>query len=293
MIAKPMLMHILQHHLGAVVPLQRVDAAGGGCVNSALTVTLAGGQCYFLKYNRVERLTMFQAEAQGLQALAATATFRVPMPLGCGVQAEQAYLLLEYLALHGPAAPHRAGAQLAALHRHTADSYGWVRDNTLGSTPQPNTPQTQWVSFWQQQRLGFQLELARERGYPTAAYTQGLRLNAALGAFFGHDQPVVSLLHGDLWRGNLSYLPDGTPTVYDPATYYGDRETDLAMTELFGGFEPEFYAAYQAVWPLDAGYAVRKHLYNLYHILNHFNLFGGSYAAQAAKMTRQLLAEVE
>ncbi len=284
---------IVRRHLGEHVLVQRVDAATGGCVSVAQVLVLQGGQRHFLKTHQAGSLALFQAEALGLQTLAATQTLRVPAVLGHGMQGTTAYLLLEYLPLQGTPVPQRAGAQLAALHRHQAPRYGWVQDNTLGGTPQPNPAQTQWVHFWQQHRLGFQLERARQHGYPVAAYEQGLRLQAGLGAFFTDYRPAASLLHGDLWRGNLAYLPDGSPVVYDPAVYYGDREADLAMTELFGGFEPAFYAAYRAAWALDAGYAVRKHLYNLYHVLNHFNLFGGAYAAQAVRMTGQLLAELE
>jgi fructosamine-3-kinase len=121
---------------------------------------------------------------------------------------------------------------------------------------------------------------------------RGERLLEALPALLERHRPPASLLHGDLWSGNYAYTRDGEPAIFDPATYYGDRETDLAMTELFGGFPREFYAAYQSAWPLDAGYATRKRLYNLYHVLNHFNLFGGGYLAQAQGLIDGLLSEV-
>jgi fructosamine-3-kinase len=140
--------------------------------------------------------------------------------------------------------------------------------------------------------LGFQLRLAAQHGYGGALARDGEALLDRVAAFFDGYQPVPSLLHGDLWGGNHGYLEDGAPVIFDPAAYFGDRECDLAMSELFGGFAADFYAAYRAAWPLDAGYAVRKSLYNLYHVLNHANLFGGGYVAQATRMTAQLLAQI-
>ena len=200
--------------------------------------------------------------------------------------------MLEYLPLvpHGDAA--QLGWQLAQQHRVGAPQFGWSRDNWIGATPQPNAWMDDWVSFWRDQRLGFQLRLAANNGYGGALQRDGDTLRAHLDAFFEGYMPVPSLLHGDLWGGNHGFLSGGEPVIFDPAAYFGDRECDLAMTELFGGFAPAFHAAYREAWALDAGYAVRKTLYNLYHILNHANLFGGGYAAQAARMTAQLLAHI-
>ena len=286
-----LILSMLQQHLGTGIAIARVDATSGGCINQTSTVTLADDSRYFLKVNQGSLLEMFAAEADGLNAIRASSSLHAPEPLGYGVQGQQAYLLLEYLPLQEHGDQQQAGAQLAALHLHTAAQHGWFRSNTIGASPQRNTQTHDWVEFWQQERLGFQLERARRNGYPPRSYEQGLRLKEGIGALFTDYQPVASLLHGDLWGGNLAYLADASPVVYDPAVYYGDRETDLAMTELFGGFDEDFYAAYQAHWPLDAGYAVRRNLYNLYHILNHFTLFGGEYEQQAARMTEHLLAE--
>ncbi len=167
-----------------------------------------------------------------------------------------------------------------------------MHDNWIGRTPQPNGWQHDWIAFRREQRLGFQLQLAAQNGFGGALQRDGEQLLARLDGLFDGYVPVPSLLHGDLWGGNHGFLADGTPVVFDPALYVGDRECDLAMSELFGGFAADFYAAYRASWPLDAGYAVRKTLYNLYHILNHANLFGGGYAAQAARMTAALLAHI-
>jgi fructosamine-3-kinase len=287
-----LILPMLQQHLGTGIAIARVDAANGGCINQTSTVTLADGSRYFLKVNQGSLLEMFAAEVDGLNAIRASTSLCAPEPLGYGVQGQQAYLLLEYLPLQNHGNQRQAGTQLAALHRHIAAQHGWFRNNTIGASPQRNIQTHNWVQFWQQERLGFQLERARRNGYPHRAYEQSLRLKENIGALFSDYQPVASLLHGDLWGGNLAYLPDGSPVVYDPAVYYGDRETDLAMTELFGGFGADFYAAYNAAWALDQGYVVRKTLYNLYHILNHFNLFGSSYGEQAARMTEALLTEI-
>ena len=235
---------------------------------------------------------MFEAEADALRALAATHSVRVPQPVCIGTAAAQAFLVLEYLDLRGNGDAALLGEQLAQLHRVPQSRFGWAHDNWIGSTPQANAWQHDWIVFWREQRLGFQLTLAAQNGYGGALQRDGDMLLARLDALFDGYAPAPSLLHGDLWGGNHGYLADGTPVIFDPALYVGDRECDLAMSELFGGFAPDFYAAYRASWPLDAGYAVRKTLYNLYHILNHANLFGGGYAAQAARMTAQLLAQI-
>ena len=167
-----------------------------------------------------------------------------------------------------------------------------IAENTIGSTPQHNNRHDDWVEFWRQERLGRQLQFAAGNGYGGVLQSQGEKLLERFQGFFQDYQPQASLLHGDLWGGNAAADGRGNPVMFDPACYFGDRETDIAMTELFGGFGAEFYAAYQAEYPLDAGYKVRKTLYNLYHILNHLNLFGRAYLAQANNMIEGLLAEL-
>jgi protein-ribulosamine 3-kinase len=266
---------------------------GGGDINQAFSVH-GGVRPYFVKTNNANRLPMFEAEADALNALAATRSVRVPRPLCAGAAAGQAFLVLEYLDLrdHGDAAS--LGTQLARLHRAPVvqPQFGWARDNWIGSTLQPNGWNHDWIAFWREQRLGHQLQLAAQNGYGGALQRDGEALMTGLDHFFSDYRPAPSLLHGDLWGGNHGYFADGTPVIFDPATYVGDRECDLAMSELFGGFAPAFYAAYRKAWPLDPGYAVRKTLYNLYHVLNHANLFGGGYAAQAQRMMSQLLAQI-
>lgn len=174
----------------------------------------------------------------------------------------------------------------------TLPCFGFAQDTFIGTTPQPNVWKTDWIAFWHEHRLGFQLGLAEKNGYGGKLQTLGEKILGALPAFFEGYTPQPSLLHGDLWSGNHGFLADGTPAIFDPATYYGDRECDLAMTELFGGYSTDFYSAYRAAYPLDTGYANRRALYNLYHILNHANLFGGGYERQAEGMMHKLLMEI-
>jgi fructosamine-3-kinase len=273
----------------------RLDAASlrsvsGGSINAAARMDSDAGPV-FLKTNRADGREMFAAEAEGLAELAAAGAVRVPRVYGTGVDEGRAWLLLEYLDL-GPAdtaCRRRLGTALAALHRHTAERHGWHRDNTIGSTPQPNGPDDDWVRFLAEKRLGFQLDLAGRNGYGDSVAADGKALLTRLAGFFTDYTPVPSLLHGDLWGGNFA-AAEGEPVIYDPAVYYGDRETDIAMTELFGGFGPDFHAAYEEAWPLDDGYALRRDLYQLYHVLNHLNLFGGAYLSQARALLRGLLA---
>jgi len=239
--------------------LQQQTTVGGGCINSAMKLRGAQRE-YFIKFNQRSLLDMFEAEADGLRELAAARAVRVPAAICTGSADSQAYIVMEY--------------------------------HTIGSTPQRNTRSDDWLGFWREQRLGEQLKLAQRHGLSARAIDKGERLQQRLGDFFSGYTPAASVLHGDLWSGNYAISRHGEPVIFDPAVYFGDRETDLAMSELFGGFGREFYAAYNAGWALDAGYPQRKTLYNLYHILNHYNLFGGGYADQAEAMIDRLLAEL-
>jgi fructosamine-3-kinase len=276
---------------GQVFKPRPPNAVAGGCINSAFKLT-DDRQSWFVKTNSTDRLNMFEAEAAGLNALAATGTIRVPAALCCGTTDGLAFIVIAHIDLGQGSRDgwRQAGQALAALHRHGAERFGWERDNTIGATPQHNDWADNWIDFWRNRRLGFQLGEAARNGYRGRLQALGEKLMSRFPALIDH-APQPSLLHGDLWSGNLSFDHHGTPVVYDPATYYGDREADLAMTELFGGFTADFYAAYQASWPTDPGYPSRKRLYNLYHVLNHLNLFGGGYGAQAEHLMQQLLAD--
>lgn len=281
----------ITHATGRPFRIERRTRAGGGCINEAMTVE-GGGRRYFIKLNEASREDMFAAEMAGLDALRESAVIRVPEPLGHGTTDGRAFLVMEYLELGGREDPARFGERLAALHRHTAERFGFHHDNTIGSTPQPNAWMDDWIAFMRERRLGHQLALARRRGASSRILAAVERVIADLPAFFAGYRPVPSVLHGDLWSGNWGYDERGEPVIFDPATYFGDREADIAMTELFGSPGRGFRDGYDAVWPLDAGYPVRRDLYNLYHILNHFNLFGGGYGEQAARMAGRLVKEM-
>jgi len=245
----------------------------------------------FVKLAARDRAPMLEAEAEGLRELAAAGAIRVPGVLATGTAGDRAFLALEWIDF-GPASSAveaLLGEQLARQHRTVAERFGWRRDNTIGATPQRNPWTVSWVGFYAEHRLGFQLDLAEANGFGGAWLRQGRRLCEQLERFFDGYHPVPSLLHGDLWGGNWAVDVSGRPVVFDPAVYYGDREADLAMTRLFGGFGQRFYRAYEAAWPLDPGAERRIALYNLYHVLNHLNLFGGGYRAQAERMINGLL----
>lgn len=263
---------------------------GGGCINEGARITGDQGE-YFVKWNRAGQLDMFEAEEEALETMVAAGALRVPRPIVSGTTGSRAYLVLEWISMQpmDGQAEKCLGRQLAEWHGQTGDRFGWHRHNTIGATPQINTWSDDWILFWKEHRLGFQFQLAREKGL---ALRSGDRLLDALDVFFDGYDPEPSPCHGDLWGGNAAMDADGKPVLFDPAFYYGDRETDLAFTEMFGGFGPAFYSAYREAWPLDPGYSKRRDLYNLYHVLNHFNLFGGGYGSQAERMVENLVEAI-
>lgn len=282
---------VVEKHLGAPFKIESKRSVGGGCIHDAWIIAGADHR-YFVKTNNANCFEMFCAEREGLHELAKAGAIRVPVPIACEIHGAQSFLIMECLTL-GVGQRHsaaRLGEQLAALHRTVFPTFGWQHNNFIGATPQVNVANTSWVDFWCKSRLGYQLDLACNNGQSSVLRDVGDRLLARVPVFFADYNPQPSLLHGDLWSGNVGYDEHGEPVIFDPAVYYGDREADLAMTELFGGFPSQFYQAYQATYPLDAGYVARKELYNLYHVLNHANLFGGGYGQQAVKMMGRLLA---
>lgn len=260
---------------------------GGGSINQAYQVT-DGDRSYFLKINQAARFAMFEAEALGLKEIAASNTIRVPRPICWGTAEGAAYIVMEYLPLAGSSRDswYQMGQDLAAMHRVTSPlGFGWQQDNTIGETPQKNPWMPDWVTFYVEHRLTYQFQLAQRRGH----FPRQKELLAAVPTLLSGHDPEPSLVHGDLWSGNAAVTSAGVPVILDPATYYGDREVDIAMSELFGRFPQAFYEGYNASYPLEAGYELRKTLYNLYHVLNHFNLFGGGYGSQANMMIDRLL----
>ncbi len=274
------LVNALRGLFGEGVRVISKTRAGGGSINQASVLTLSDGNRAFLKVNRTRDGEFFEAEAAGLRALASDEGPRVVRFLANGEDASGRFLLLEYI----ESAPPRAdfwedfGRRLARLHRtRRSPRFGFQADNYIGATPQLNTWSDNWPDFFGRMRLGHQIELARRGGRADRALVAGVeRILARLGELLPSGEEA-SLLHGDLWGGNYLVGPEGYAVLIDPAVYYGDREADLAMTELFGGFPERFYAAYQEEYPLLEGSAERRDLYNLYHLLNHLNLFGASY----------------
>lgn len=268
--------------------IEKSRPVSGGCINQGYAVS-GNGLIYFVKINQANQEAMFAAEALGLKQIHATKTIRVPEPICWGIADKSSYLVLEWLEFGGGDSQswEKMGQNLAHLHQVSlSDRFGWHCNNTIGSTPQINTISNNWADFFAHQRIGYQLRLAKERG---GNFPDEDQVIPAISEILSQHQPHPSLVHGDLWSGNAAITVDGEPVILDPATYWGDREVDLAMTELFGGFPAAFYRGYNDVFPLDAGYQKRKTLYNLYHILNHFNLFSGGYASQANRMLQEIL----
>ncbi len=285
--------HQLAEHLAIPLRYQSHRALHGGDINQSYLLNSSEG-LFFVKLNQAKFRSMFEAESAALLEMSFANAVRVPEPMLVGTSANQAFLVMEFIELEGNRAgsEEALGQQLATLHQFTHTRFGWDRDNTIGSTPQHNTESAEWVPFWREQRIAPQLQWAAEHGAPPSLLKKGDQLLSQLDRLLADHHPAPSQLHGDLWGGNWSTARSGEPILYDPALYYGDRETDLAMTELFGGFSKRFYDAYNEAWPLNEGYSQRKILYNLYHILNHFNLFRGGYGRQAEQIIDQLLRTV-
>lgn len=277
---------------GRAFELQSISHLGGGCINETVKLTGRDGTNWFLKSNTGADTAAFAAEFDGLKALAAAGSIRVPAPLIYGSDEGQAWIALEYLPLVEVrrASQEQLGGRLAELHRHPQSYFGWHRDNTIGATTQLNPRSDDWVAFWREHRLGFQFSLAARGG---SRFDGTEELLARLGELFAGYQPRPSLLHGDLWSGNVGSLADGSSVVFDPACYFGDREAEFGIVVMFGGFTADFFRGYNRVWPLDAGFKRRLPLYELYHTLNHFNLFGAGYADRCQQLMTGLVAELD
>jgi fructosamine-3-kinase len=262
---------------------------GGNALSSVWSLGIPPAR-YFVKVANRGQADMLAAEVEALHAIRETGALRVPVVYATGEAERAAFLAMEWLDIVDGGRGAALGTALAKQHEATAERFGWHRDNTIGTTPQPNAWCQDWAQFFRDRRLAPQLALAAANGFGGSLQQNGQRLLLAVPTLLKGHRPKASLLHGDLWAGNAGRLEDATPVVYDPASYYGDREADLAMTELFGGFTPAFYAAYAEAAPLAPGYPVRRSLYNLYHVLNHLNLFGASYLARAEAMIAELLS---
>ncbi len=268
-----------------------MNAVTGGDINQAFAIRTHDGDRFFLKLNNWRYADMFVAEQAGLAELARANKVRVPNVVATGQSEEHAWLLLEWFGFTqgNDKSAMRLGNALAEQHQVRADAFGFATDNYIGRTPQRNAWCDDWITFYRDYRLQPQLELAVENGLTSKLQVGVEQIQQRLTDWFEDYMPASSLLHGDLWGGNWAMLKNGQPVIFDPAVYYGDREADIAMTRLFGGFPASFYTAYEAAWPLDSGAEHRQPLYDLYHVLNHFNLFGGGYLAQTDRIIKQLL----
>ncbi|HID36506.1 MAG TPA: fructosamine kinase family protein [Ghiorsea sp.] len=281
--------------LGRGVKLDTWQTVSGGSIHQSYHVTSQPGQHFFIKINHVQKKHTLDVEVVGLavlqQHLTSDNPLRIPKVITSGCSESHAWLILEHITLGRSDAASQAklGKGLAMLHQHTAPQFGFDTDNVIGESLQTNTWTEHWLDFWVEQRLGTQFKLAKQHGFYNQIANEAEQLLDVIPAYFQDHQAQASLLHGDLWGGNAAADNQGKPIMFDPAVYFGDRECDLAMTALFGGFSADFYAAYNDVYPLDDGYQQRKNLYNLYHILNHANLFGNAYIMQSKSMMQQLI----
>jgi fructosamine-3-kinase len=292
--ALPALEAAIRQAVGSAFCATESAPVGGGSIHQAITLG-DGRERYFVKLGAADALPMFESEADGLAAIAGSGSFRTPAVIARGANGEHAFLILEHLELR-PLASMEDGARFAEhlmqLHRTLGAHFGWPRDNFIGLNPQLNGLRDNWARFFADCRLRPQFALAKANGFGGELQQQGERLFERVAALFLDYRPQPSLLHGDLWHGNAAMTADGEPVLFDPAVHHGDREADLAMSELFGGFPSAFYAAYRKAWPLDEDYEQRKLLYSLYHVLNHLNLFGRGYLREALRLATRLNEEL-
>lgn len=244
---------------------------------------------YFIKLNDKSRLQQFESEAYSLEQIKQLNVMACPNVVTTGTTLDKSFLVLEYLPFNHASNQnwYQFGKQLATMHKQSSHGqFGWQHDNYIGTTPQPNSWQSNWRTFFAEQRIGWQLQLLAEKSIKLGSIDY--IINVCHDALL-HHQVTPSLVHGDLWQGNIGFS-DNAAYIFDPASYYGDREVDIAMSELFGQMPDEFYQGYQEVFPLDADYDKRKLIYNFYHILNHANLFGGVYIEQSKANLSRILA---
>ena len=275
---------LIEARTGRAARIASERAANGGCINDARHLICEDGRRFFLKSNSAPLPDLFEREQEGLEALRSVETIRVPRPIGHGGAAGtdvQPFLVLEHIDEGRASAEthERLGRELALLHQRSQSSrFGFEHDNWIGGTPQENAWYEDGIAFWRERRLGYQLRRARDKDLTDASFDRsGERLLARLDDLLAVPEEPACLLHGDLWSGNWLADSAGHPVLIDPATYYGHREADLAMTYLFGSFDARFYRAYEETWPLAPGHEERRDIYKLYHLLNHLNLFGSSY----------------
>ncbi|UCH66095.1 MAG: fructosamine kinase family protein [Ignavibacterium sp.] len=262
---------------------------GGGCISNASKIKTQNGDVYFLKTNSSTSNDMFIKEAHGILELQKANAIKVPSVL----LFDNEFVLIDYIASGKKQKDFSEdfGRKFAMLHKFNNDEYGFYEDNYIGSNPQLNIAsddeKSNWTKFYFNKRILYQLQLAEEFGNSTNELRNGISaLENKINDIVTDNGEQPSLLHGDLWGGNYLIDEDGYACLIDPAVYYGNREADLAMTKLFGGFDSRFYSSYSEAYPLPDGYDYRENIYKLYQVLNHLNLFGGGYYLQAMSMVR-------
>ena len=282
-----MILDILKREVEKITksPIQRFSMLGGGSINSVAKIT-CGTKSYVLKWNKATLLPMFEAEEKGLKLLQEHSDeLIVPKIYGIGSVDTFSWLLMEHIpeTSHTNASFFAFGEALAQMHASVSDRYGLDSDNYIGSLPQENTMQEKWLDFFRFQRIEPQLRMAVNSGKMSAAiFPKVERLYTELESIFPNEP--ASLLHGDLWSGNMLATEGGKTALIDPAVYYGHREMELSFTRLFGGFSSSFYDGYFQTWPLEPGFDDRVDFYNLYPLLVHVNLFGGGYIRQVEQI---------
>jgi fructosamine-3-kinase len=270
--------------------LAHFEFISGGCINHGGRIKTSKG-IFFLKWNSAEKYPgMFHAEAEGLKILRSASTLRIPEVTLHGASENFQFLLIEFIDQAKPSTTYwqKLGEQLSDLHKTSSPQYGLAFDNYIGSLSQQNTKHQSWTTFFIEERLKPQLKLALGNGKIKPDIAKKFdQLFEKIPLFIIEDKP--SLLHGDLWSGNLIVDDKGDPCVIDPAVFYGNREAEIAFTQLFGGFDDEFYASYHANFPLENSFKSRIDLYNLYPLLVHLNLFGGGYFTQVVSILKNFV----
>lgn len=287
MISEEKIKNRIEEKLGKKI--KSFTSLSGGCISDAYKVTAEDGSEYFLKYDSSTLSDMFIKEANGLNELAKAGAIKVPEVLSF----DNDYILLEYISggYKKKNFYEEFGRSFALLHKFQSEYFGFYEDNYIGSNPQINiadeNEKSDWVKFYFNKRILFQLQLAEKLGNSTPELRKSIsKLEDKIEDIMGNAEEKPSLLHGDLWGGNYMVDENGSAVLIDPAVYYGHREADLGMTKLFGGFSTEFYNSYNEFFPLPDGYEYRENIYKLYHVLNHLNLFGGSYYSQAISLIK-------
>ncbi len=282
MTLNPKIKSTIESHIGSTIT--GMQALSGGCISDAYNITMQSGENYFLKLDNHSNTDMFIKEAHGLKELKNSNTVRIPEV----ILYDNSFILTELIQTGKRSKSFfvEFGAQFARMHKYHNEHFGFYEDNYIGSNPQINqagkNEKRNWINFYFNKRILFQYKLAEKNGHATGEMKKGIALlEKMIEDILAGSLEEPSLLHGDLWSGNFMVDENGEPCLIDPAVYYGHREADLAMTKLFGGFDSDFYAAYNEEFPLPDGYRYRENIYKLYHLLNHLNLFGGSYYTQS------------